>query len=210
MEDVIEGYPRPVDPLRPLVCFDESGKELQDHARPPVPAKPGDPARIDSEYVRQGSANIFLWTAPHLGRRGVTVTERRTASDWAEAMRRLAEVDFPDAERIVLVLANLNTHSPAALYATFPPDVARRIRAKLELPFTPKHGSWLNIAECELSVLRRQCLMRRIPDRATLTREVTAWQDNRNHRQTGVSWHFTTPDARIKLRRLYPVPLYDK
>lgn len=210
MEEVLEVYARPLDPARPLVCFDESGKELQSDARPVAPMEPGQPERIDSEYVRNGSANLFLWTAPLLGRRGVTVTERRTSVDWALAMRRLVEEDVPDAERIVRVLDNLNTHKASALYQAFPPAVARRIWAKLEVHDTPKHGSWLNIAECELSVLRRQCLRRRIPDQATLAAEVAAWATDRNRRQRGVDWRFTTADARIKLKRLYPTPVYDK
>ena len=210
MEEVLSVYARPVDPSRPLVCFDESGKELQAHARPVVAATPGQPERIDSEYVRHGSANCFLWTAPLLGRRGVTVTERRTNTDWALAMRRLVEEDFPDAERIVLVLDNLNTHKPGALYEAFPPEIARRIWEKLEIHDTPKHGSWLTIAECELSVLRRQCLDRRIADREALEQEVAAWVADRNTRQTRVDWHFTTADARITLQRLYPVPRFDK
>jgi hypothetical protein len=216
MEDVLTVYARPVDPARPLVCFDESGKALQRHTRPPLPPTPvtteraATPARIDSEYGRNGSANLFLWCAPHLGRRGIQVTERRTSVDWAVAMRRLVEEDFPDAERIVLVLDNLNTHNASALYQAFPPEIARRIWAKLEVHYTPKHGSWLNIAECELSVLKRQCLDRRIPDQPTLVTEVAAWTDDRNRRQTGVDWHFTTADARVKLKRLYPEPVYDK
>jgi hypothetical protein len=215
MEDVLAVYARPVDPARPLVCFDESGKELQRHVRPPLPptaATPehaGTPARIDCEYGRNGSANLFLWCAPHLGRRGIQVTERRTSTDWAVAVRRLVEEDFPTAERIVLVLDNLNTHTAGALYAAFPPAIARRLWDKLELHYTPKHGSWLNIAECELSVLRRQCLGRRIADRTTLETEVAAWCADRNQRQKGVDWHFTTENARTKLKRLYPVPVYD-
>lgn len=209
MEDVVEVYARPPDPARPLVCFDESGKELQQETRPVVAAAPGRPARIDSEYARNGSANLFLWTAPLLGQRGVRVTIRRTSVDWALAVRQLVEEEFPTAERIVLVLDNLNTHRASALYQAFPPAVARRIWAKLEVHDTPKHGSWLNIAECELSVLRRQCLRRRIPTREDLAREVAAWAADRNRRQRGVDWQFTTTDARTKLKRLYPVPIYD-
>jgi hypothetical protein len=210
MEDVLAVYARPVDPARPLVCFDEGGKELQAHRRPVVPAEPGRPQRIDSEYVRNGSANLFLWTAPHLGQRGIAVSERRTATDWALAMRHLVEEDFPAAERIVLVLDNLNTHTAGALYQTFPPEVAARIWQKLEVHYTPKHGSWLNIAECELSVLRRQCLDQRLPDQTALAEAVAAWTSERNRRQTGVDWQFTTTDARIKLKRLYPIPVFDK
>lgn len=216
MEDVLEVYARPPDPARPLVCFDESGKELQRHVRAPrlaTPAtatRPGTLAAIDSEYGRNGSANLFLWCAPHLGTRGIQVTEQRTSTDWAVAMRHLVEEVFPTAERIVLVMDNLNTHTAGALYATFPPDVARRIWAKLEVHYTPKHGSWLNIAECEWSVLKRQCLNGRIPDRETLAAEVEAWTTDRNRRQKGVNWQFTTADARTRLKRLYPEPIYDK
>ena len=206
MEDVVGVYHRPPDPRFPLVCFDEAGKELTADARPSVPAAPGQPARIDVEYVRHGSANLFLWVAPHLGRRGVRVTRQRTAVDWAEAMRRLVDEDFPEAERVALVLDNLNAHAPGSLYKAFPPAEARRILDRLELHYTPKHGSWLNVAECELSVLARRCLARRIPNDATLSREVAAWAAHRNAAQVGVGWQFTTADARIKLRHLYPVP----
>ena len=210
MEDILSVYARPVDPLRPLVCFDESGKELQRHRRPVVPAAPGQPERIDHEYERAGSANLMLWVAPHLGQRGVRIANQRTRVEWAEAMRALVEEDFPHAERIVLVVDNLNTHSAAALYHTFPAPLARRIWAKLEVHYTPKHAFWLNIAEIELSALSRQCLDRRIPDAATLTAEVDAWATARNAAQTGVNWHFTTADARIRLQRLYPIPVYAK
>jgi transposase len=216
MEDVLAVYARPLDPARPLVCFDESGKELQRDVRPSLPPSPagpdraGTPARIDTEYARNGSANLFLWCAPLLGRRGIETTERRTSTDWAVAMRHLVDEQFPTAERSVLVLDNLNTHTAGALYAAFPAAIARRLLDKLEFHYTPKHGSWLNIAECELSVLRRQALAGRIPDRATLATEVAAWTTERNRRQTGVTWRFTTDDARIKLRRLYPEPKYDK
>lgn len=205
MEDVLDVYARPVDPARPLVCFDEGRKELTDHARPPRPSAPGVVATIDHEYVRHGSANLFLWTAPHLGRRGVTVTAQRTALDWAEAMRQVVDEAFPDAERIVLVLDNLNTHVPASLYKAFPPAEAKRIWDKLDFHFTPKHGSWLNLAEIELSALGRQCLDRRLPDAATLAAEAAAWVAARNAEQVTVTWHFTTADARRKLRHLYPV-----
>jgi hypothetical protein len=205
MEDVLDVYQRPPDPARPLVCFDEAGKELQTDARPPQLARPGRPRREDYEYDRHGSANLFLWTAPHLGQRGVAVTTQRTAVDWAHAMRDLVDKAFPAAERIVLVLDNLSTHTPAALYRAFPPAEAKRIWDKLDLHFTPKHGSWLNIAECELSVLARQCLARRIADAATLATEVATWAAHRNAAQVGVNWQFTTTDARIKLTHLYPI-----
>jgi hypothetical protein len=208
MEDILDVYARPVDPARPVVCFDEAGKELRAARRRTVPPAPGQPPRQDHEYVRAGSASLLLWTAPHLGRRHVTVTDQRTRVEFAEALRELVDIHFPLAERIVLVLDNLNTHSPAALYHTFPPADAKRIWDKLELHYTPVHASWLNVAECELSVLARHCLDRRIPDRATLITEVAAWEAERNTRQVGVDWHFTTPDARRKLMRLYPVPVY--
>jgi len=207
MEDVVGVYHRPPDPRFPLVCFDEAGKELTADARPGLPMTAAHPVRHDTEYVRHGSANLFLWVAPHLGRREVTVTRQRTAVDWAHAMRRLVDEAFPEAERIVLVLDNLNTHAPGSLYTAFPPAEARRILDKLEIHFTPKHGSWLNVAEIELSVLARQCLARRIPDDSTLDREVTAWAAHRNAAQVGVDWQFTTTDARITLRHLYPIPL---
>lgn len=208
MEDILSVYARPLDPARPLVCFDESGKELQRHRRPAVAASPGQPERIDCEYERAGSANLLLWVAPHLGQRGVRITTQRTRVEFAEAMRALVEEDFPQAERIVLVLDNLNTHTAAALYHTFPAPVARRIWAKLEVHYTPKHASWLNMAELEFSVLSRQCLDRRMADQPTLSTEVDAWVAARNAAQIGVHWHFTTEEARIKLRQLYPIPVY--
>jgi hypothetical protein len=209
MEDVLDVYARPVDPARPLVCFDEAGKELRDHVRPPRPAVPGHPAQEDGEYTRHGAASCLLWCAPHLGRRGVTVAARRTRTEWAEAMRALVDEHFPEAERIVVVLDNLNTHTPGALYHTFPPAEAKRIWDKLELHYTPKHGSWLNLAECELSVLARQCLARRIPDRDTLAREVAAWGADRNAAGVRLRWTFTTQAARTKLTHLYPIPQPD-
>lgn len=210
MEDLLDLYQRPPDPRRPLVCFDECGKALQADVRPVLPMIPGRPARRDSEYRRQGSANLFLWYAPHLGQRQVTVTAQRTRREWAEAMRTLVDDHFPDADRLVVVLDNLNTHTPAALYHTFPPAEAKRIWDKLDLHYTPVHGSWLNIAEVELSVLARQCLRRRIPDHATLAREVTAWSAARNAAPMRVDWQFTTAKARTKLRRLYPVQQPDE
>ena len=175
-----------------------------------MPSAPGQAARIDSEYQRAGQANLFLWCAPHLGQRQVTVTQRRTQHEWADVIRTLVDAYFPQAERLVLVLDNLNIHTPAAFYAHFPPAEAQRLRAKLELHFTPKHGSWLNIAELELSALGRQCLDRRLPDQATLEREVAAWVAARNAEQITINWQFTTADARIKLKRLYPVLEPDK
>ncbi len=210
MEDVLRLYARPPDPARPLVCFDESGKDLKADARPAQPVAPGRPPRVDSEYSRHGSANLFLWVAPHLGRRQVTVTERRTALDWAHAMRELVDVAFPAAERISVVLDNLNTHDPASLYKAFPPAEAARIWEKLELHYTPKHGSWLNMAELELSALARQCLARRLPDQPTLTAEVSAWAEARNQAAVAIAWHFTVDQARTTLTHLYPVPESDR
>jgi hypothetical protein len=204
MEDVLEAYTRPRDPRFPLVCLDELSKELRADARPPQPPAPGRPARVDYEYERRGTANLFLWCEPLAGRRHVRVTERRTRVDWAHAIRDLIEVHYPEAERIVLVQDNLNTHTPGSLYEAFPPEEAKRLADKLELHYTPKHGSWLNVAEIELSILGRQCLDRRIPDRETLEREVAAWEAGRNAAGGAVDWQFRTEHARIKLKRLYP------
>jgi hypothetical protein len=204
MEEILAVYARPPDPARPLVCFDECGKDLKAHTRPPQSARPGRVAREDADYVRHGSVNGFLACAPHLGWRHLTITARRTAIDFAHALRAVVDVHFPAAERIVLVLDNLNTHRPAALYQAFPPAEAWRILEKLEWHFTPKHGSWLNIAELELSVLQRQCLDRRIPDVPTLEREVRAWVQQRNAERTAVAWRFTQDEARRRLPWLYP------
>lgn len=205
MEDVLAVYQRPPDPARPLVCLDETSKQLTREVRTPLPPAPGRPARYDTEYERNGVANLFLACAPLLGWRAVDATERRTRRDWAHRIKRLVDVDFPAAERIVLVLDNLNTHDPASLYEAFPPAEAKRLWDKLEVHYTPKHGSWLNIAEIELSALGRQCLDRRIPDRTALDAEVTAWAADRNTAATTVRWQFTAADARIKLHRLYPI-----
>ncbi len=204
MEDVLEVYTRPYDPRVPQVCLDETSTQLLRHVRPPLPAAPGQPARLDPEYEREGVLNLFLTCEPLTGRRWVTVTERRTKVDWAHQIQELCDVRYPTAERIVLVQDNLNTHTPAALYEVFPAAEASRLLAKLELHHTPKHGSWLNMAEIEFSVLSRQCLNRRVPDRATLEAEVAAWQDRRNTTAGPIDWRFTTSDARIKLKRLYP------
>lgn len=206
MEDVIEVYHRPADPKRPLVCIDESSKQLVSEVRAPVPAGPGTPARYDYEYKREGTANLFMISEPLLGRRQVTVTDRRTAKDFAEVLRWLVEERHPTAERVVLVTDNLNTHDPGCLYEAFAPDRARWIAEKLEWHYTPKHGSWLNVAECELAALSGQCLDRRIGSVARLEQVVEAWVDERNERKVGVDWQFTTADARVKLRRLYPAP----
>ena len=204
MEDVLEVYTRPYDPRRPLICMDEIAKQLLRDTRTPLPPAPSRPARVDYEYERGGVINCFLFCEPLRGQRWVDVTERRTKADWAHQIRDLVDMRFPSAECIVLVLDNLNTHTPAALYDVFPPAEARRLVDKLELHYTPKHGSWLNMAEIELSVLSRQCLDRRMPDAAPLVREVAAWQERRNAATCTVDWRFTTADARLKLKRLYP------
>jgi hypothetical protein len=204
MEDVLAVYARPVDPLRPLVCFDEAGKDLKAHTRPPQRAAPGRAERYDSHYARAGSRNLFLACAPHLGWRQILVTEHRTARDFAHALRTLVDQAFPAAERIVLVTDNLNTHRPAALYQAFPAAEAWRILERIEWHYTPTHGSWLNMAELELSVLARQCLDRRIPDQATLQTEVAAWVEQRNAERRTTAWHFTTDTARTRLSWLYP------
>lgn len=204
MEDILAVYARPVDPARPLVCFDEAGKELRAEARPPWPAGPGRVATVDTEYRRDGSANLFLAVAPHLGWRAVTVTDRRTATDFAYALRDLAAA-FPAAERIVLVVDNLNTHTAGALYQTFPPAEAFRLWHRFDVQYTPKHGSWLNMAELELSVLARQCLDRRLPDVATLKAETAAWVAARNAVAAPIVWRFTVGDARQRLPRVYPI-----
>ncbi len=204
LEDVLGVYTRPYDPRVPQVCLDETTKQLVADARPAIPPAPGRPARVDYEYVRKGVRNLFLVVEPLRGWRRVWVTERRTRKDWAQVVRELAEVHYPDAERIVLVLDNLNTHVPAALYDAFPPEEARRLLDRLELHYTPKHASWLNMAEVELSVLAGQCLDRRIPDEDTLTREVSGWAATRNAGAARIDWRFTTADARIKLKHLYP------
>ncbi len=204
MEDVLEVYQRPRDPLRPVVCLDEQSKQLIKETRLPIPAAPGRVARTDYEYERTGTANLFMLFAPLVGWRHVKVTKRRTKADFAEVIRELVDVHFPTADKIVLVMDNLNTHRPASLYEFFPPAEARRLVEKLEIHHTPKHGSWLDMAETELSILTRQCLDRRIPDLPTLTREVTAWQNQRNSAQSKIDWQFTTSQARTKLKRLYP------
>jgi DDE superfamily endonuclease len=204
MEDVLEVYHRPYDEKRPLVCLDEASKQLVGEVAQPLPAAPGQPERFDYEYVRNGTANLFMLTEPLLGWRHVEVTERRTAVDFAGVVRWLVEDLHPEAEVVVLVMDNLNTHKLASLYEAFPPEQARRIAEKLEVHYTPKHGSWLNMAEIELSVLAGQCLDRRIASAGELLGEVGPWEEERNERQVGIDWRFTTADARIKLRRLYP------
>ncbi len=204
MEDTLEVYQRPYDPQGPQICLDEASKQLVADVRAPVPVQPGQPAREDYEYQRQGTANLFMLSEPLAGRRKVCVTERRTAVDFAKVVREVVDVHYPDAEKIVLVMDNLNTHKPASLYEAFPPEEARRILERLEIHYTPKHGSWLNMAEIELGVLSRQCLNRRIGERQELKREVAAWENQRNQEQCKINWRFTTADARIKLKRLYP------
>jgi hypothetical protein len=204
MEDVLAVYTRPYDSQRPLVCLDELSEQLLADVRAPLPAGPGRPERVDYEYARCGTANLFLVCEPLAGRRWVTATARRTAVDWAHQIRWLVDERYPDAEQIVLVQDNLNTHTPGSLYDAFPPDEARRLSQRIEWHYTPKHGSWLNMAEIELSVLSRQCLSRRIPTLASLQREVAAWAERRNTAGGRVDWQFTTADARIKLKRLYP------
>jgi hypothetical protein len=204
MEDVLEVYTRPYDPQRPVVCFDEASKQLVADVTPPLPLQPGQPACVDYEYERCGTANLFMVFEPLAGRRRVTVTERRTALDFAQMIRVLVDELYATTEKVVLVLDNLNTHTPAALYEAFEPAEARRLLERLEIHHTPKHASWLNMAETELSVLARQCLDRRIPEREILVAEVAAWEEKRNAAVVKVDWQFTTADARIKLKRLYP------
>ena len=204
MEDVLAVYTRPHDPLRPLVCLDEVSKQLVAETRTPIPMKPGRPACHDYEYRRNGTANLFMAFAPLEGSRHVKVTNRRTSIDYAHFLRDLADVHYCKAKKIVLVQDNLNTHTPTSLYLAFAPQEARRLTERFEWHYTPKHGSWLNMAETELSVLSRQCLNRRIEDQTFLTSEVAAWQADRNTKGAAANWRFTSEDARIKLRRLYP------
>ena len=204
MEDVLDVYQRPLDPKRPLVCLDEGSKQLLQESREPLLMEPGQPVRQDYEYVRNGVTSFFLLFAPFLSWRHVAVTGQRTAKDFAQVIQDLVNVQFPDAEKIVVVLDNLNTHTAASLYEAFAPQEAKRLADKLEIHYTPKHGSWLNMAEIELSVLSRQSLDRRLPDVDTLKREVFAWEQARNQANLTVNWRFTTEDARIKLTKLYP------
>jgi len=208
MEDVLDVYQRPYDPARPVVCIDEKSKQLLGTPKGIIPAMPDKPEREDYEYKRNGTRNIFLWVEPLAGRRRVHITNRRTSIDFAEQLRLLVDVDYPNAERIVLVCDNLNTHSAAALYERFEPAQANRIARKIEWHYTPEHGSWLNMAELELSVMSRQCLSRRIADTASLVKTLSHWQDQRNAAQSGIDWQFTTADARIKLKRLYPKTIF--
>jgi len=204
MEDVLDVYKRPADPQRPVLCFDESPEQLVRETRQALPMRPGEPECYDYEYERQGVANLFMHFAPLQNWRHVKVTAQRTKADWANCMRDLVDVHFPQADKIVIVQDQLNTHSPACLYEVFPPTEAKRILDRLEFHSTPKHGSWLNMAEIELSALNRQCLNRCIPSQTDLARETQAWATERNQRKTTINWQFTADDARIKLNRLYP------
>src|SRR5262245_3614542 len=205
MEDVLDVYARPFNPKRPLVCFDESNKEQHIEVIAPLPMEPGQPQRFESTFERNGVSNLFMFFAPLHNWRHVKVTDQRRSIDFAHCMRDLVDIHFPDAEEIVVVLDNLSTHTPAALYAAFRPSEAKRIWDRLEFHYTPKHGSWLNMAEIELSVLSRQCLKRRIADQATLAYEAAAWEARRNAAEATVEWRFTSADARIKLKKLYPI-----
>jgi DDE superfamily endonuclease len=204
MEDVIEVYQRPYDTKRPVVCLDEQSKQLIQETRTPIPAAPGQPERVDYEYERNGTANLFMMFEPLAGRRRVKVTDRRTKVDFAQVIRELVDEQYPRAERIVVVMDNLNTHKLSSLYEAFAPAEARRLIERLEVHHTPKHGSWLNMAETELSVLSTQCLDRRIGEKDELRVEVAAWEQRRNTAKCRVDWQFTTADARVKLKRLYP------
>lgn len=204
MEQVLDVYQRPCSPDRPLVCMDESSKQHIKETRLPLPTRPGDTEKYDYEYERNGVSNLFMVCAPLLGWRHVEVTDRHTCVDWAHLMRKIVDELFPTAASIDVVLDNLNTHAPASLYKAFAPAEAKRILDRLHFHYTPKHGSWLNIAEIEFGILQRQCLDRRIPDQDTLRAEIDAWQERRNGEAAPVKWRFTTDDARIKLRRLYP------
>jgi hypothetical protein len=205
MEDVLAVYQRPLDPDHPVICMDETSKQLVSETRVALPVAPGQPRREDYEYERRGVVNLFLFCEPLTGWREVSVTERRTRTDWATAMRDLSDRVYPTAQRITVVLDNLNTHGPASFYEAFPPDEARRLAERFEFHYTPKHGSWLNMAEIELSVLSRQCLDRRIGEAGILRREIEAWQRKRHAASKTIDWQFTTAEARVKLKRLYPV-----
>ena len=204
MEEVLDLYAEPFDAKRPKVNFDESSKQLIKEVRQPLPAKPGEVERVDYEYQRQGTRNLFMMIEPQVGWRHIAVTEQRTMQDFAQQMKWLVDEKYPEAEVIRIVMDNLNTHKPASLYETFAPEEARRILKRLEFHYTPKHGSWLNMAEIELSVLSRQCLDRRIADEATLKREVKGYEERRNEAKATINWQFTSGDARLKLHRLYP------
>jgi len=203
MEKVLDVYRRPYDPKFPVICMDESPRQLIDEVKTPIPAAPGRPARHDYEYKRHGVCNVFMANEPLAGKRMVKITERKTKQDWACFIGEI-EGRYNNAEKITLVMDNLNTHNPGALYEALPPDQAKKLWDRFEFVYTPKHGSWLNMAEIELNILIRQCLNRRIPEMATVTTEVEAWQNHRNTQNAKINWQFTTKDARIKLKRLYP------
>ena len=205
MEDVLSVYKQPYDPDHPLICMDETSKQLTLETRRPIAARSGHPERYDYEYRRNGVCNLFMFSEPLVGRRHVSVTERRTKLDWAAQIKDLLDVHYPEAKKITLVMDNLNTHTGASLYQAFKPQQARRLLERLDIHYTPKHGSWLNMAEIELGIISRQCLNRRIGDRETLSMEVAAWQKRRNAAYAKIDWRFTTEDARIKLKRLYPI-----
>jgi len=207
MEDILALYKRPHDPDKPMVCMDETTKQLTKETRKPVAAGPGIPTRYDYEYERNGTCNLFMFYEPFGGKRYVSITDHRRKTDWALQIKDLLDNQYPNTKKVVLVMDNLNTHSGASLYEAFKPHEARRLLDRLEIHYTPKHGSWLNIAEIELRVLMNQCLKRRIPDKCTLEREVSQWQIERNFLQAKVNWRFSTDDARIKLKRLYPTLL---
>jgi transposase len=204
MEDVLEVYKRPLDDKRPLLCMDEMPKQLLSETRDPLPVAPGKPARQNYEYKREGVADVFMVFEPLVGKRHIEITDQRRREEWARVMQKVSDELYPQADKIVVVMDNLNTHTPAAFYQVFEPDEARRLMERFEFHYTPKHGSWLNMAEIELSALVRQCLDRRIPDKETMIREVKAWQDQRNSEVVKVHWQFTTADARVKLKSLYP------
>jgi transposase len=204
MEDVLEVYHRSYAPKKPVICMDESNKQLISSTRDDLPMAPGKPLRKDDEYVRHGVANIFMAMEPIAGMRFVSLTERRTRIDWAEFIKDILDNKYPEADKIVLIMDNLNTHGKASLYEAFSPEESFRLASRLEIHYTPKHGSWLNMAECELSALVGQCLDRRIPDIETMRAEVAAWENDRNNSGANITWRFTTDEARVKLRRLYP------
>lgn len=204
MEDILEVYQRPYDPLRPLVCMDEMSKPLIAETRVPLPMMPGQPKKYDYEYERKGVNNVFMVFEPLTGERHVSVTDHRTKVDWAKCIKDIVDTQYPEAAKITVVMDNLNTHKPSSLYQAFSPEEARRLLNKLEFHYTPKHGSWLNMAEIEFSVLSRQCLDGRIPDQATLKQKVAEWERARNGRAVKADWQFKTEDARIKLKKLYP------
>jgi len=205
MEDILDVYIREYDEKRPLVCMDECPRQLIGETRSPIPCKPGRPEYFDTEYVRNGTCSIFMFTAPLKGWRRAEVTEQRTRTDWALQIKKLVDIDFHDAEKIVIVMDNLNIHTIGSLYKAFPPEEAKRLRDKLEIHYTPKHGSWLNMAEIENNVLINHGLSKRIPTMEQLRKEVEAWNQDRNQSAKKINWRFTTEDARIKLKRLYPL-----